>query len=148
MPHKTMRVVLLLVVLLMALAPSQADAGLLWCRSDPIVVLSDGTILDISVDVSTLAWNVREVHYVLHGPVGTSLVLALPTPTWLTSRETFQYIADQPAGQFTASYYVRTSKGNADVVGNMLIISVTGLHLGAGSVPGKEGTTLTLTLGT
>src|SRR5215212_8296117 len=53
---------------------STSEAAVGGCRSDPIVILSDGTILDVSADIGTDVSNVREIHYVVHGPRGVKLV--------------------------------------------------------------------------
>src|SRR4029079_1830933 len=81
-------------VLLTGLVQTAAFAKLLACRSDPVVLLSDGTVVDVSADIETLPFNVTEVHYTLHIPEGLSAVLIVHTPTWLTSTETFTIYAD------------------------------------------------------
>ena len=53
-----------------------ADAALAGCRADPLFLLSDGTILDVSVAIDTDVKNVDVIQYVVHGPRGTRLVAA------------------------------------------------------------------------
>lgn len=135
--RKALLVVFLLVLLLTV--PLVAQAKLLFCRSDPVVILSNGTILDLSADVGTLLFNVREVHYVLHVPVGVYPILTIHTPAWLTSQETFAVIADQQPDSYSATAVVRTRVGNASVTTNLLVLTTSKLKLGFDANTGAEG---------
>jgi hypothetical protein len=130
--------VLLLLVVLLAM-PFAAQAKLMFCRSDPVVILSNGTILDLSADVSTLLINVREVHYVLHVPVGVYPIVTIHTPAWLTSQETFTVISDQQPDTYAATATVRTRTGTATVRTNLLVLTTSKLKLGYDSNTGAEG---------
>jgi hypothetical protein len=127
-------------LVLFGLAQESAVAKLVACRSDPLVVLSNGTIVDVSADIETLLWNVTEVHYTLNIPEGLHPVLIVHTPTWLTSKETFTITADQPANQYTSSTTVHTRTNNVGVTAHMLV------NLGYGSASGVNGQTLTINL--
>ena len=135
--HYTRFILILLVLFLLTTVPVQAAR--LFCRSDPVVILSDGAIFDISADISTLPFAVREVHYTLHGPVGTSTVAVIHTPTWLTSQETFEYIADQEPGVYSATVLVHTRLGNAPVTANAVVTTLAGIRLDFYAVRGVEG---------
>lgn len=140
---------LLLVFLIVAVLLSSvltAFAARLRCRSDPVVVLSNGMVLDISTDIGALLWNVQEVHYTLHVPEGVSAVLVVQTPTWITSRETFTLIDDQAPGQYETSAIAYTTTNNASVTLNALLLSVNGVRLDYRSANGVEGETITLDL--
>jgi hypothetical protein len=115
-------------------------ARLLECRSDPVVVLSDGTIVDVSADIDTLLWNVTEVHYTLHIPQGLSPVSVVRTKAWLTSTETFSFYADQSADHYSSSTLVQTKSGNSAVTANMLV------NLGSGQASGYTGQLLNISL--
>src|SRR5262245_7688398 len=80
------------IVLALFVLPKAVDAALL-CRSDPAVILSNGLTLDIGANISTLVTEVTEVHYELHVPQGVNLVIAIGTPNWLTTQETFTVIS-------------------------------------------------------
>jgi hypothetical protein len=136
--------VLLILSALLLLVPAAVHARLL-CRSDPVVTLSNGVILDLSATISTLPWQVTEVHYELHVPQGVSLVLAVHTPTWLTSQETFTVIADQPQKTYVVNTTVRTTTGNATFSGDALLVQLLGLKIGAYSQQVREGSTATVT---
>lgn len=137
------KVVLVLSALLL-LVPAAVHARLL-CRSDPVVILSNGVILDIGATISTFPWQVTEVHYELHVPQGVSLVTAVHTPTWLTSQETFTVIADQPEKTYIVYTTVRTTTGNATFSGDTLLVHALGLKLGGYSQQVREGSTAVVT---
>jgi hypothetical protein len=101
-----------LLIACIAIGPlaSTAEAAIRGCRSDPIIVLSDGTILDVTAEIGTDVANVREIHYALHGPAGVWPVLVISTPTLgFTGKETFTYIADAKPRTYTTATLVRTS---------------------------------------
>ncbi len=103
---------------------SEAAAG--GCRSDPIVLLSDGTILDISADIGTAVSNVREIHYVVHGPREVRLVSAISTPTLgFQGKETFTYYADAAANQYITETLVQTTYNQVSVTAYTTFGNVT-----------------------
>lgn len=107
---------------LSAFSAVSADASLLRCKSDPIVLLSDGTEVDLSADIDTLPWNVTNVDYTLHVPKGLNALLIIRTPAWLTTVERFTIIADQPSGRYDATAQVKTkTKGDVAVTANLLV---------------------------
>lgn len=114
------------VVLLLAGVPNSriADARLAVCRSDPLVLLSDGTVIDISADIGALLFDVTEVHYVLHIPEGLDVVVAVSTPNWPTTIERFTVYADNPPGTFTSTTTVFTRRSNTFVTANFLVNSI------------------------
>lgn len=130
---------LLLALVLTLTFVSTAQAKLVFCRSDPVVILSNGTILDLSADFTTLLINVEEVHYELHIPVGVSVVAYIHTPAWLTSQETFTAIADQEPGVYTASTIGRTRSGNATVTTHLVLLSAAQVKLDYATASGPEG---------
>ncbi len=138
------RYLLLFAILAVFIFPPGTVEARLKCRSDPVVILSNGVIMDFSAGISTLPWQVREVHYELHIPAGVSMVLAIHTPTWLTSQETFAVFADQPANQYLISAIVKTTVGNASVSVDAILLSAQHVQLGAYSVSGVENTVLWL----
>lgn len=130
---------LVLLALVFALAlPTVAQARILACRSDPVVVLSNGTILDLSAEVSTLLFNVQQVHYELHVPVGVRAIAWVHTPAWLTSQETFTIIADQPPNTYSASARAITRDGDATVTTHLILLSALGVKLDYAAASGPE----------
>ncbi|HVU11189.1 MAG TPA: hypothetical protein VHD90_07915 [Phototrophicaceae bacterium] len=140
---RSLFVQLLLALSLLAILSGAAQASML-CRSDPVVILSNGMTLDLGASISVLPWQVREVHYELHVPVGVSMIAAIRTPAWLTSQETFAVVADQQPKQYEAITTVYTSDGNAQVTADTTLVSLLNIKLGHYSVSGLEGRALAL----
>jgi len=93
-----------------------SEAAVGGCRSDPIVILSDGTTLDVTADIGTDVSNVREIHYVVHGPRGVKLVLAISTPTLgFKGLETFTYYDDAAPNQYVTETLVQTAYNQVSV---------------------------------
>ena len=136
----TLLIGILAAVLLFGFSHQVTFARLLECRSDPVVLLSDGTLVDVSADIDTLLLNVTEVHYTLHIPQGLSPILVIRTKAWLTSTETFSFYADQAAHQYSSSTIVQTRSGNTDVTADMLV------NLGYGQANGMTGQILNINL--
>ena len=112
---------MLLMTALLALTSATGDAGALRCRSDPFVLLSDGTIIDLSADIGVLLTRVQSVDYVLHVPAGRAVIAVIRTPSWPTTVERFTAVADSAPGVYDSTTIVRTSKGNADVTVHLLV---------------------------
>ena len=94
-----------------AIGPFQpvAHAIVSGCRSDPLVILSDGTVLDVSVAIDTAVSDVTEIHYTIHGPVGTAVVAVVTTPTiGFAGKETFTYYADTAPKEYVTEALVHT----------------------------------------
>jgi hypothetical protein len=107
------------------LAPT-AEAAAGGCRSDPLVVLSDGTILDVSAEIGTAVSNVTEIHYVVHGPREVRLVAAVSTPTLgFDGKETFTYYADGAPNQYVTETLVQTSYDQVSVTAHTTFAKVT-----------------------
>src|SRR5689334_7632345 len=108
--HLTMLFGLLLVGLAIGGSlPAVSEAAVGGCRADPVVMLSDGTVLDITADIGTSVSNVQEIHYVVHGPHNTALVAAISTPTLgFRGKETFIYYADTVPKQYISETLVQT----------------------------------------
>jgi hypothetical protein len=133
-----------IVTLLVLLALPEATYAMLFCRSDPAVILSNGMTLDIGADISTLVTEVTEVHYELHVPAGVTLVAAIGTPNWLTTQETFTVFSDQAPRQYSVTTTVYTTQGDATVTADTTLVSVLGLKLGHYTAAGTEGEALTV----
>lgn len=101
---------------LASLLPKTAQAAIVGCRADPVVVLSDGTIIDVTVDIGTNVENVTHIHYRIHGPKQAWLIKSISTPTiGFTGRETFEYINDAPQGRYITEAIVQTRTNNVSV---------------------------------
>jgi len=72
------------------------------------------------------------------------MVVAIHTPAWLTSQETFTAFSDQNSEQYKVVTTVSTSIGNANVVADTMLVSALNINLGRFTVSGPEKTPLTL----
>ena len=125
--HLTMLVSVLLVALTTSepLAPA-AEAAAAGCRADPVVILSDGTILDVIANVNADVSNVREIHYVVHGPRGVKLVAAISTPTLgFEGKESFIYYDDAEPKQYITETLVQTTYNQLSVTAHTTFVNVT-----------------------
>ena len=124
--HLVTLVGFLLIGLVMSepLAPiSKAAAA--GCRSDPVVVLSDGTILDISAAIDTDVSNVREIHYAVHGPRDVKVIsISIPT-LGFTGKETFTYYDDAAPKQYITETLVQTTYNQVNVTAHTTFANVT-----------------------
>jgi hypothetical protein len=115
------------ILLAMLFGAPRASASLGGCRADPVFTLSDGTILDLTAVIDTDVANITEINYVVHGPKGVGLVLALSTPTiGFKGKEHVTYVADAPAKVYITDTLVRTSVKNVSI-SSQTIFAANGL---------------------
>lgn len=126
-------------VLLVTTISSVTHAAAIACRSDPLVLLSDGTILDLSADIGANLWDVTSVTYKIRVPVGANAILAVSTPNWPTTLERFTIVSDQPRGVYDTRTTVATQQ-TSRVTANLIV----GLQMAAKS--GSSGEALRVTI--
>jgi hypothetical protein len=128
-----MFIVVSVVLVSMALSSTYApvvQATIFGCRSDPVLVLSDGTILDVTADIDTSVSNVQEIHYTIHGPPNVQLVAAIRTPTLgFQGKETFTYYADAEPYQYVTETLVQTTPDRVSVTSHTIFGKVTLVHM-------------------
>lgn len=113
--HTLLFAFLLAVMCALALSPA-AYAAVVGCRADPVVKLSDGTVLDVSVAIDADVSDVSEIHYTVHGPRGVQVVAVIHPPTpGLAGRETFSYFDDAAPGHYVTETVVHTTRDNVAV---------------------------------
>lgn len=139
MLHRRKLLSVVLSLLVMFSSVSLASAAWMRCRSDPVVLLSNGMTLDLSADISVLPWQVEHVDYILHVPQDVSLVASIATPSWPTAVETFTLYNDAPSGEYHTETIVYTSQGNAAATAHTILLSIVGIQLDSVSVSGMEG---------
>ena len=115
-----------------------AEASNAGCRSDPLVVLSNGTTLDLSADIATALWDVRSVTYTLHIPAGLAVVAVVSTPSWPTTVEQFTVYADNGRGVYTSDTLVETRQEGVSVTANTALVSLFHVVVAAQSVGGQD----------
>lgn len=72
--------VLLLIAAVCVSLPPAAEAGFEGCRGDPIILLSDGTVMIIVVDIAANASDVKSIVYKIGVPANVSIVQVTFTP--------------------------------------------------------------------
>ena len=90
-------------------ASGKAEAARSLCRTDPIVTLSDGTVITLYADVATDVANLAAVKYYLRIPAGLTVVKVEHPIAATAPVESFAYAADnydKDAKSYTASVVV------------------------------------------
>ena len=105
---------------LTAVNHAHAAAG---CRSDPIVVLSNGVVLDLAATLDTTPDDIKEVTYKLHGPKGVWVVRSISTDGAVRYKEKFSFNDDShvddhatsSAVPYTVEVKIHTQSGHHTV---------------------------------
>jgi hypothetical protein len=113
----------------MLLTPRSAHAQLVGCQSDPILVLSNKTEIDLRASIDDSSDDVRQVTYTVHGPAHTSVIAVIPG--LLGPKEVVQYSADQATHS-----YVTTTLVDTGADGVAVTASTQALALGLTILPG------------
>jgi hypothetical protein len=117
-----------------------ASPATLRCRSDPAVVLSDGTILDLSADIDGMLWDIKSVEYTIHIPSKTKALLVVPTPNWPTTLEKITVLSDQAAGVYDTTTIARTKSSTSQVTAYLLVRPLINLLPSLAQASGTQGT--------
>lgn len=130
-PRRALLLALLVLGLLVnAQLTAPAFAGFVSCRTDPIVNLSDGRVLQITSTINTDPGNVRSVSYVVHGPAGTRVTNIAYTGGQFQGKETVKYYADLADASYSSDTLVATRGQAVGVTANTLAtgqaVSVSG----------------------
>jgi hypothetical protein len=92
-----------------------AHAALSGCRTDPVVSLSNGVQVSMSNSISDMSTNVSSVAYTLHGPQRTTVTGVSYANSTPGVPETFQYIADNNAGNYDSYSAIYDKNAGIDV---------------------------------
>ncbi len=109
---------LLLGLVFTLLAPHATFAAIRSCRADPIVWLSNGDSVQMTVEIAAEAADVRRIEYTLHVPIGVSATKIVYTGGALQSKEEVVFVADQPASQYMTDTVVTTRGKGKPVTAN------------------------------
>ena len=137
------RVLFLITLVLATILPANGvSAALARCRTDPIFVLSNGDSLNVSVDISTDATNVRNLLYTVHVPPGVTVRRVTYTAGGLGTKETYKVVQDSVAKIYKTDTVVTTQN-----TGSVAVIATTILNKTySASVSGYNGQVLTVTV--
>lgn len=107
--------------ILLAMAPT-ANAAADSCRDDPILILSDGSTVHVTVDIATVARNVKTISYSVHAPAGVKLVrVVYPTFPHFLGREQFAFNDDAQPGEYRTDTVVYTRAKEVSVRATSLL---------------------------
>src|SRR2546421_11994133 len=81
-------------LLTVSLIPHSTSAAIFLCRTDPVVLLSDGTVIRLQTTISANPADVQWVSYTVHAPAGTTLSRLVYTGGSLGAQETVKVLAD------------------------------------------------------
>lgn len=139
--RRSPRVAALLVAasLVSPLFAPQAHAIIGGCRGDPVVTLSNGTVVDLTTTVDDTLSDVRQIAYTLHVPPGVFAVAVVS----LGPEETLQVVDDNPAQTYDDDTWVDTATTGVSARADMTIVPLIGLPA-TGSDTGTDHTTLSV----
>src|SRR3954468_17084195 len=132
--RKLMLSLMLAAVLIAGVAgPHSAFAGRSGCRADPLVVLLDGTTIQIVSSIGTDLSDVQHIEYTVHVPVGSRVLAIVYTDSLLGIQEHLGVVADLPARQYTSDTVVTTGLAHADVSTQTTMVRIVRLTGGTAS---------------
>jgi hypothetical protein len=138
--HRLFAFILSLGLALAAGWPQAAFAALLSCRTDPLVLLSNGTSVQMTAIIETEAAKIEKVIYVLHAPRGTSVAQVIYMGP-LRDKEQLVFYADANENQYWTETVVQTAQARVPVQ------AVTRLQQGVvGSAVGLSGRPILVSL--
>src|SRR5438128_2572115 len=115
------------------------------CRSDPVVTLSNGAVLDLSSVVTDSYDDVQQVSYTLYAPVGTWITAVVDTSI-LGPKDTFQFYADEPPNTYRAAAKVTTLTPQMPVAEATDLARVSETPLSTASASGQSPQMLWMTI--
>lgn len=95
---------------LATMGTGSALAALGPCRSDPVVVLSNLKVMDISATIGDSQSDLNSVTYALSLPKGVRPLLVVPTDGLVGQVEHFSWSSNQPVNQYSVQTYVSTGQ--------------------------------------
>jgi NhaP-type Na+/H+ and K+/H+ antiporter len=97
--YKITRLVCLfiLVAIMLVMPTARVSAAMVRCRTDPIFMLSNGDVINVTLDISTHAAYVINITYVLHLPAGVTVKRVAYTAVNLRIHEMYHVYQDSPA---------------------------------------------------
>ena len=130
-----------LLALFARMAPA-THAAISGCRSDPVVILSNGNTLDLSTVATDTCDDVQQVSYTLHGRAGT-WVTSEVDPSMPGPNDTFHCsCADEPPSTHSAGSKIGTPAPQIPVAPTTDLVSVNGTLLSPAWASGQNPQTL------
>ncbi|HZT95232.1 MAG TPA: hypothetical protein VFB34_00180 [Chloroflexota bacterium] len=95
------------------------------CRSDPVIFLSNGNMLDLSATVNTAESGVRLVTYTVHIPTGVKISRIQYTQGFLRREKVVAY-ADDTLGTYDSATDVQTTRSGVAVSTTGVVVYKSG----------------------
>jgi hypothetical protein len=116
---------------------SATDAAIGGCRSDHVVTLSNGGMLDLHATVHDTTTDVQQISYTRHAraSVGTWVTSVVNTPA-LGPKDSFQFCSDEPLNTYRAGAEVSTVTPQA-LAATTDLVGVTGTVLATTGPPAR-----------
>lgn len=109
--NKTIQLIrfLSLIAVLLALPTGHVSAALRSCRTDPIFRLSNGEVIAVTLEIGARAYNIRNMHYILHLPPGVTVTKVIYTAgPRQAMKETYDVYQDNQSNSYTTDTVVTT----------------------------------------
>jgi len=122
-----------------SLVAPDTHAAIGGCRSDPIVTLSDGNVLDLHATVTDTYDDVEQVSYTLYVPNGVWVTSEVDT-SLLGGKEAFRYYGTkyQAPNTYSVSVQVNTGASQIPVVAATDLVGVNRTVLSTARVSGQS----------
>ena len=118
-----------------------ASALIDYCRTDPIVHLSDGTHLQMRTQIEDGARDVQSVVYTIHAPRGVAIRHVVYTGAGLSGKESVKLVDDSTTG-YSTDTLVTTHVNTAGVTTETFLPGI-----GSGVTRGLSGQILLVQIG-
>jgi hypothetical protein len=136
-----------LVLLITGMSAWPAYSAAIRCRSDPTVLLTNGTVIDLSADIDAALWDVSAVNYTIHIPSKAHVLAVIRTPDWPTTMETFTIVADSVDQRYDTTTVVKTKATGVAVQANLIVKTLCNL-ISLGSTSGLDRQPLRVVINT
>ncbi len=130
-------------LLVSSVAAPHAHAIISGCGGDPVVTLSDGTVVDLSATADVDGSAVRQITYTLHAPAGTSVIAVAS----LGVKEVLRFEPDNVPNTYDSVTRVDAPGTRVTATTITSVASATGILLGSGMKTGATNEDLALRVG-
>lgn len=119
------------------------------CRADPILVLSNGAVLDLELEIAAPLKSVGRIGFTLYGPKDTSLVKVV-FPDGTSEVTDIRYIPGQPTDVYVGYATVTTEQPHVPLSAYLSVVQLPldedPLQQAASPTQGASGQELVVTL--
>jgi hypothetical protein len=121
--------------------PHNTFASIGFCRDDPIILLSNGTAVQVGVSIGDDASDVQQITYHVSGPAGAKAVRIYNIDGALTGKTTVDYSDSNAANTYNSDIMVTTGAPGVAVTAESVVTGV-----GHGTASGQSGQDLSIHL--